>query len=316
VRALLHTLADGQWHSGESLAANAGISRAAVWKHIRRARDCGVQIQSLRGRGYRLVRPLDLLDAEVIRAVSQHAGSDLTVTVIDTVDSTNARLLEASDQRHEVLLAEYQTGGRGRRGRQWLSPYASNLCLSLRWRYPEMPANLGALSLAVGVGLVRLLETLGCRGVGLKWPNDIVHEGRKLAGILIDHRSEADGASRVVVGVGLNVHMPAEASAAIDQPWVALDSLLDSPSRNTLAAGLIDALAQVLAQFGRQGLAPFHADWQRLDAFAGAAAQVLVGQEVVPGRVDGVAEDGALLFTPSGGETRRFYAGEISLRRD
>lgn len=309
-------LADGRWHSGEALAEAAGVSRAAVWKQLQKARDMGLDVQSVRGRGYRLSAPFQPLDAQAIAKCASAGRPSLKVEVLSETESTNKQLMASADTTPRVLFAEYQSGGRGRRGRQWVSPYGSNLCLSLLWIYPDMPANLGALSLAIGVAVARVLSDRGCDGVGLKWPNDLVWKGRKLGGILIEHQSETDGSSRVVVGLGLNVFMHESRGRPIDQPWIALEELLEDIDRNALAGQLAAGLADTLRIFGESGLTSFTDDWRRFDAVAGQSARVLLGQEDLPCTVTGIGEDGALLVRDAAGETRRFYAGEVSLRAE
>jgi BirA family biotin operon repressor/biotin-[acetyl-CoA-carboxylase] ligase len=318
---LLRLLADGALHSGEDLAAALAVSRAAVWKRLQQLEEWGIVCEALAGRGYRLEAPIDLLDAADIRAAlpADAAGRLRSLDVHESLDSTSDRLLAVDDLppgRFDACLAEYQSAGRGRRGRRWIAPFASGLCLSLNWNYREAPAAPGALSLAAGVAALRALRRLGVTGLALKWPNDIVKDDRKLGGILIDLRSEAAGPAYAVVGIGINVRLPASARGRLAAEGVdALDlaAFGAPPPRNALAATLIAELAAALAEFGARGLAAFSGEWREADALAGRAVAVLHGGRTLEGRACGVDGDGALLLEVEG-LPRRIVSGEVSVR--
>jgi BirA family biotin operon repressor/biotin-[acetyl-CoA-carboxylase] ligase len=263
----------------------------------------------------------DLLDVAAIRdALPQGPAERLrTLEVFGELDSTSDRLLAVADLpagRFDACLAEFQTAGRGRRGRSWLAPRASGLCLSLSWRFHEPPAALSALPLAAGVAVLRTLRRTGAAGLALKWPNDVVHAGRKLGGVLIDMRGEAAGTAYVVVGVGLNVRLPqavredlaAEGCEATD-----LAALGAGGSRNELAAALIGELALMLEEFGARGLAAFEDEWRAADSLAGRRVRVLQGAQTLEGMARGVDADGALLLEAAGG-TRRILSGDVTVR--
>ena len=210
---LLRLLADGTLHSGEELAAALSISRAAVWKRLQQLESWGIACEARPGSGYRLEAPIDLLDAAQIReSLPQAARATLrNLEVHESLESTSDRLLAITDLppgRFDACLAEFQSAGRGRRGRHWVAPFASGLCLSVNWSYRDAPATLGALSLAAGVAALRALGRLGFARLSLKWPNDILCGDAKLGGILIDLRGEAAGPAYVVVGIGINVRLP------------------------------------------------------------------------------------------------------------
>jgi BirA family biotin operon repressor/biotin-[acetyl-CoA-carboxylase] ligase len=318
---LIRRLADGRFHSGEALARELGLSRAAVWKALRTTqRDLGLRVQAVRGRGYRLDRPLDLLDAGVILGALPRegaaAGADLRL--LERTDSTNARLLAAAREGAAcgtVCLAEQQTAGRGRRGRAWASPYGSNVYLSMLWRYALAPAELSGLSLAAGLAVLEVLREQGGDAVGLKWPNDLLWEGRKLAGLLVEMVGEAGGPTQVVVGVGVNTFVPEEAGAAIDQPWVDFARIpgASAVSRNRLAARLIERLAGALAAFPEAGLRPHLPLWHRYDPYVGSVVRLHQPGGVVEGVHAGISETGALLLQVDG-RLQAFHAGEVSLR--
>ena len=319
-RQSLNILADGRFHSGEELGEALGISRMAVWKHIHALRERGVGMEVVKGRGYRFPSSVELLDADAIHAAVQ-PGTRRQIAAIETllqVDSTNNRL------RHQALdgapsgsvcLAEMQSAGRGRRNRSWVSPFASNLYLSLLWRSECGIAGLGGMSLVCGVAVLRCLEQFGIQSGGLKWPNDILVDGAKLAGILIDVAGESTGPCAVVIGVGINVAMPEHASDRIGQPWTDLCALsgVDRFPRNLLAARTLDCLLAAIGEFRTAGLQGFLDDWCRYDVMAGRQIDVYLPGETISGRACGIDETGALLVNTAGGQ-RRFSSGEVSVR--
>lgn len=311
--------------SGDALARACGQTRAAVWKRIEALRAAGVGIDARAGRGYALARPLDLLDADAIMGLLPAAvrGEIAALEVAWSIDSTNAELLRRATPAAgaSVLLAERQTGGRGRRGRSWASPLAANLYLSLARAFDGGLARLGGLSLVAGIAAVEALQGLGFSAVRLKWPNDLVVAGdgdaplRKLGGLLVEGGGEHAGPVRAVVGLGLNVCMPEATAAAIDQPWIDLATLArdKAPARDRCAAALLAQLLPALSRFDRDGLAPFLPRYAACDALAGRVVDVQLGDALHRGVALGVAEDGALRVRMEAGE-RRFHAGEVSVR--
>ncbi len=321
---LIRQLADGRWHSGEAVAEVLGVSRAAVWKRLRNLESLGLQFESQAGKGYRLAQPLELLDASKILEVLND-GQSVTLKhleVLSEVDSTNRYLAEAA-ARHEIqapalCLAEFQSAGRGRRGREWLSPFGANLYASFLWRFEDMPADLPALSLAVGVSVAGCLRAMGFANVGLKWPNDLWAGGRKLGGILIEHRGETGGPCQVVVGLGLNYAMLPSRAAAVDQPWVSLSALAAEagrplPGRNVLAAAVASALLKGLADFEACGFESFRLQWADFDICLGKVIRIEQQGVWQEGESLGVDRDGALLVRMRG-ERQRFVSGDVSLR--
>ncbi|MDX9741337.1 MAG: bifunctional biotin--[acetyl-CoA-carboxylase] ligase/biotin operon repressor BirA [Gammaproteobacteria bacterium] len=318
---LLRILSDGRFHSGEALGKALGVGRAAVWKRIRALRAAGLDLDSVPGRGYRLAEPLELLDPEIVAAAldaSVRAGLG-PLEVHHEVDSTNSELLRRAAvlPSGAVCLAESQRAGRGRRGRVWHSPCARNLYLSLLWRFSRGPEALGGLALVVGLAVRAALEDAGVPGVAVKWPNDVLHQGAKLAGALIELSGEAGGASCVIIGVGINVSMPqALGSAAITQAWTDAERAAGAPvSRNRLAAAVLGRLSAALALFGEQGLEPFLDEWRAHDALAGRPV-VVQGMEIVHGIARGVDVDGALLMEDEAGVVSRWLSGDVSVRAE
>ncbi len=317
---LLKILADGNFYSGDELGRALGVGRSAIWQQVQSLRSCGLDIYAVTGRGYRLSAPLELLcesqiaDALPLDVRPLVAGIDIH----QALDSTNRYLMRPEAQllpSGSVCLAEYQSAGRGRQGRRWVSSFGANLCFSLVWRFSCGPDALSGLSLAVAVAVAQGLSSLGVAQPGLKWPNDLQINGRKLAGILLEMSGESSGSSRVVIGVGVNLRAASEIDESIDQPWVALDELLPEPvSRNRTAAVLIAAIVEALALFEREGFAPFLPQWQQWDVMAGKQVTLQQAQGVIEGVVHGVDGSGALLIERSG-EVCRYMSGDVSLLR-
>ncbi|MCF8781095.1 bifunctional biotin--[acetyl-CoA-carboxylase] ligase/biotin operon repressor BirA [Vibrio sp. IRLE0018] len=305
---LLKKLADGQFHSGEVLGSELGISRAAISKHINALQDWGVDVYRIQGRGYQLAQPLRLLDKEQLQGDS--------IELIPVIDSTNQYLLDRlnSFESGHVCLAEYQSEGRGRRGRQWFSPFGSNLYMSMYWKLDAGMAAAMGLSLVVGIAAVEALESLGIDGVKLKWPNDVYYQDKKLAGILVEMSGQAGGAAHLVIGMGLNIQM-AMATDKIDQPWTALNSIDSAKDidRNQLAIALIAKWRDALRQYESLGLNGFIERWNRLDNYRGRQVRLLMGPREVIGEVQGIDNLGGVVIKNSEG-TQAYVGGEISLR--
>lgn len=324
--ALINALADGAVHSGADLAQRLACSRTAIWKHLKELKSVGLQIDAQRGTGYRLRQPLELLDETVIRrGLDVRAGAALaSLELHDNIESTSERLRglpPATAGHFDAVLAEYQTGGRGRRGRQWLSPFGSGLCLSVNHRFEIVPAVLSALSLAIGVGVCRALGDDVAEFVALKWPNDIVAGNGKLGGLLVDVEGEADGPISIVVGIGLNFDvsdaMIEQVSRTGGMPPVGLRGLAPdlNVSRNQLAARLINETHAVLTEFEQSGFDVFIDEWRRLDWLADKPVTAQIGRRSLSGTARGIADDGKLVIDTHG-KLQHLVSGEISLRPD
>jgi BirA family biotin operon repressor/biotin-[acetyl-CoA-carboxylase] ligase len=317
-------LSDGQFHSGEDLAQALGVSRSAVWKAVKSLRDLGATLHAVRNRGYRLAKSSEALAAERIlerlsNAVRTHVRG---LEVVWTVGSTNTELLSRPNPPNgssEVMLAEYQTAGRGRRGRAWLAPPGGSICLSLSWTFRDVPADLGALGLVIGVCELRALRKLGVIDAKLKWPNDVLVDERKLGGILIELRAESGGPACVVIGIGLNVALGAPLLAKIAETGIAATDLVTAglvePSRNAVAGALVDSCIDGLLEFERDGLRPFIENWRDADALQGKMVDVkgAVG-EVTRGLARGVDLHGALLVETAEEGLKKFVSGDVSVR--
>lgn len=318
---LLPLLANGEFRSGQDLANAMGVSRTAVWKQVNRlVAESGLEIESVRGKGYRIAGGIDLLQEDRVRAAldTRTRGLITQLDILDSVDSTNAELLRRAERgcgSGLVCTAEQQTSGRGRRGRHWVSPYASNLYLSLLWEFNQGATALEGLSLAVGVAVARALNTCGVPDVQLKWPNDVLHERAKLGGILLEMKGDVAGTCQVVIGVGLNVDMPVTAASEIDQAWTDVKAITGAqqPGRNTLFAALLNELVPLVADFEQQGFERWRDEWQSLDAFANQAVVLHTGAAPLSGTARGVDGRGALQLETAAG-IEAIYGGEISLR--
>lgn len=316
---LLQVLADGAFHSGTELAMQLQVSRSAVWKQLTGLQDLGLKLMAVRGKGYRLSEPLELLDAAFLYSALPAPLRSLVsqLEVHTQIDSTNlylSRLASVGAASGHICFAEQQTAGKGRRGRAWVSPLACNLYLSLLWRFPRGFASLSGLSLAMGVAVIRALRQHGIVGVGLKWPNDLVSGGKKLGGILIEVSGESEGPIAVVIGLGININMPQENGQDIGQPWTDIARIAPDclQGRNALAAALLTQLLTVLAEYAEQGLTAYLPEWRQADALLGEKVALYVGDQVTPGWVQGVDDNGLLLLRLNDGTVKAYASGEVS----
>lgn len=318
-KALIGLLADRRFHSGTELAGLLDISRAAVWKHLRRLEALGLELLAVPGRGYRLLSPVEWLSETSIRADLQPSAAEWlgAMEIHDELDSTNSHLLRQAGHaaRGSVCLAEHQRAGRGRIGRNWISPFGANLYLSLLWRF-EDPAQVAGLSLAVGVAVLRALAAAGLPGAGLKWPNDILWGNAKLGGILLEVAGEAHGQCAVVIGLGLNRHLSARVAEGIDQDWTDLGRAANGapPSRNVLVAHVLNELLPLLHDYPDTGLSRYLPEWRAAHAHAGQAVTLRIGDTLVEGRIVDVTDEGLLMIEDQGGARRSFASGDLQLR--
>lgn len=315
---ILRLLADGQFQSGEAIARHFGVTRATVWNALRDAESLGVRLFSVRGRGYRLPEPVRFIDAGRVSAALGARGAGYVLDIHDRLPSTNTQLMQqaAAGAAHGTcVVAELQTQGRGRRGRVWQAGLGNSLTFSVLWRFDCGAGALSGLSLAVGVALMRALRELGVVGAGLKWPNDILHENRKLAGILIELQGDMDGPSAAVIGIGLNLRLPEPLRSAIDQAAIDLHSVAPQPVDASHGLGtVLRHLADVLEQFEQSGFESLRDEWVGLHAYENHPVRLSMpdGREI-EGVAGGIAADGALLVNTVEG-LQRFAAGDVSLR--
>lgn len=315
---VLALLADGEFHSGDELGGLLGISRAAVWKRLQKMEALGVAVESVKGRGYRIAGGLDLISRSQVEVMMDQRAAQLVrrMDVLSQTTSTNDVALQEAESGEVgyVCVAEQQTRGKGRRGRAWVSPFASSLYVSVVWEFSGGAAALEGLSLAVGVAVESMLAKAGVTGLRLKWPNDVLFNNRKLGGILIEMVGDAAGACQVVVGVGINVALPGKMGAVIDQPFTDLQAVSGKRlSRSALLAQLLNELMPMLADFERNTFAAYRDRWLQLDAFQGKEVFLQLGASTEVGIASGVDDSGALLLSTAAG-LKKFSGGEVSLR--
>lgn len=320
---ILNILADEQFHSGTELAEKLGVSRSAVFKQLKSLTELGLEFFAIRGKGYRIQSPMQLLSETTIKNNLSATASELIeeFEIHDCLDSTNNYLLKKSQHNGHagsVCFAEYQTAGKGRRGREWISPFGTNIYLSIAWQYQNGPATINGLSLAIGVAVIRALKECGIDEVGLKWPNDIVWRGKKLAGILIEVSGEAGGPCDAVIGLGLNVYLAEEKAKVITQEWVDLNHIVSGhvvSLRNKLASVLLNYLMPTIANFEEDTLGSYLSEWREYDCMLGREANIYMGKQIFSGIVKGIDDNGLLLLKHEQGETKAFASGEVSFRQ-
>jgi BirA family biotin operon repressor/biotin-[acetyl-CoA-carboxylase] ligase len=326
---ILVILADGQFHSGTELAEKIGISRSAICKQLNNLTEqLGLEFNAISGKGYCLKHALQLLSETEINSYLNPKVRCLIkqLEIHHSIDSTNSYLsdkvqlntTEITNNSGFVCLAEYQTAGRGRRGRDWVSPFGSNIYLSILWNFQNGAASINGLSLAIGVAVIRALNDLGIDNVGLKWPNDIYWQGKKLAGILIEVSGEIGGACNAVIGLGLNVYLPKEKAQSITQDWVDLSQIsTENPAtiRNKVTATLLNYLMPTIANFEKDTLDSYLNEWRYLDCMKGKEVNLFMGKQVYIGVVKGIDNNGLLLLANDQGELKTFASGEVSFRQ-
>lgn len=300
--------------SGESIAKTLNITRSSVSNHIKALSALGLDIYSLKGSGYKLAQPITLLNESSIRQhLSQDYSADIAVNNI--VRSTND-IIKADAKalpQGSACLAEAQTHGRGRRGRKWVSPFGASIYLSMLWRFESGYQSMAGLSLLVGIGVNRALKRIGVENSRLKWPNDVYHDGKKLAGILIEVEGQIGEATTAVIGIGVNMHLP-ENINQIDQPFTDVTRALSYPAdRNAFAAYLLEQLHQMLPEFQTHGLAPFMQQWRDVDLFFNQSVSLISGNFSSVGISRGIDSSGALLLETDG-SVKAYHGGEISVR--
>ncbi len=311
---LLQQLSDGEFHSGEVLAKQLGVSRATVFNALETVADYGVDLQRIRGRGYRLAQAWQPLDRVEIAQCLGDVAARFRIEILQQAGSSNSELMRAAVMgapSGSVLAVELQTSGRGRIGRTWHSGLGNALTFSLLWRFDCGLHALSGLSLAVGVAIMRALRRYQAAGIGLKWPNDVLTVQGKLGGVLIEAQGDMYGPSAVVIGIGLNCHLSLALSKVIDQPATALDLVCTMPSRNQLLASLLDDLAQVMDEFSRAGFSNLRSEWEQYHFRQNLPVQLnMPDGSTIVGIARGVSESGELRLETTQGD-RLFNSGEV-----
>ncbi|MBI6340478.1 bifunctional biotin--[acetyl-CoA-carboxylase] ligase/biotin operon repressor BirA [Proteus vulgaris] len=308
---LIELLADGNIHSGEQLGESLGMTRAGINKHIQTLRSWGIDVQTVAGKGYQLDAPMNLLN---VNSVNKNIKGE-PASVIPVIDSTNQYLIQRISELKsgDVCIAEYQSAGRGRRGRQWISPFGRNLYLSMYWKLDQGPAAAIGLSLVVGVIMAEVLQKLGADGVKVKWPNDLYLNDKKLSGILVELTGKTGDVAHIVTGIGINIAMSKNQNEAINQQWINLEQVGIKIDRNELACEITNALRDAFVQFEKQGLSVFIERWKRLDNFMDRRVKLIIGEKEIFGIAKGINDQGALLLEQDG-KIIPYIGGEISLR--
>jgi BirA family biotin operon repressor/biotin-[acetyl-CoA-carboxylase] ligase len=316
-------LGDGRFHSGQSLAQEFAVSRTTVWNALQELQERGMELQAVRGKGYRLPFPVDWFETDrVLASLARPVRRRVSIRVLAEADSTNNRLLAVPPPKPGkalVCLAEFQTGGRGRSGRRWLSPPGSGICLSLAWQFERPPGNLSALSIEAGLAVREALLSHGISGVMLKWPNDLVVTAGKLGGLLLELRAEGNGPCHAVIGVGINFRLPRGIGGDIERsgglPPADLSEACDGevPDRNALAASIVTLLFDRLEKFEAGASERPVDEWRAADALFGRTVTIATGQGSLVGRAVGIDSDGALRVD-TGGKIERITAGDVKVR--
>lgn len=316
---ILALLVDGQFHSGTELSDILGVSRSAIWKHMQFLASVGLPYSAVSGKGYRLERPLELLAPHKIGLALNNQAKSLisSLEIHQQIDSTN-RYLSEQAQKHapsgSICLAEYQTAGKGRRGRQWVSPFGSNIYLSILWRFQQGPAGISGLSLAIGVAVIRALKIYGIDELGLKWPNDLYSQGKKFGGILVEVSGESGGPCVAVIGLGLNMFLPEAEAEGISQAWTDLNKITgrNDLARNELAGLLLNELLPVVAEFETLGIKAYLDEWRDYDCLKQKSATLFIANQPFTGIVQGIDDSGMLLIKRPDGSIQTFASGEVS----
>lgn len=310
---VIDILSDGQFHSGEELAMIFGITRAGINKYIKIIRQWGLILTSVPSKGYKLDYPLDLLKHDKItRCFRKYTTQKLQLELVPIIDSTNQHLLDKVSllSSGEACVAEYQQAGRGRRGRQWFSPFGSNLYLSMYWCLQQGPAAAVGLSLAIGIVIANVLRELSGQNIKVKWPNDLYLNDKKLAGILVEIIGKTGDVAHIVMGTGINLSMHNPNQDIVNQAWANLGEI----DRNLLVAKLLYELKKAFKRFEKEGLKSFISQWDALDNFANRPVKLIMGNTTIKGIAKGINEQGALLLLDNNGQITPYVGGEISLR--
>ena len=315
----LRRLADGRFHSGEEVARELGRSRATLSEALKIAPELGIEIYSVRGKGYKLATPIEFIDVARVREAMGAQAARIALEVVDEIDSTSTRLMSramAGAASGTCLLAEWQSAGRGRRGRSWVASLGGSLTFSLLWRFERGAGHLGGLSLAVGVAVARALDACGVERIRVKWPNDVVCDFRKIAGILVETSGEMQGPSVAIIGAGINYRLGERVIDLIDQPVTDVAQCSAAvPSRSELLGRVLAQMCVALDAFDRHGFAALRDAWRERHAYHGKRVQVMAGREApFEAEVVDVGADGVLVVRRDDGQLVSLASAEISLR--
>ncbi|MEK9778456.1 MAG: biotin--[acetyl-CoA-carboxylase] ligase [Methylophilaceae bacterium] len=321
---IIDVLADGKFHSGEILANQFKVSRVSIWNAISEAEQFGIEIHSVRGKGYKLTHAVELLDESSIKRAIGEQANFFNIEVMDITTSTNSVMMQRASEglpHASCIATNIQTAGKGRRGRKWVSELGENLTFSFLWRFNQGAAMLSGLSLVVGIALIRTFKQLGINHALLKWPNDVLifHEKayKKLAGILIELQGDMDGQSLAVIGIGINLNISKKQIKKIDQPAIDLQTITqESMNPNNLIALIIKELARVLSEFELNGFSSLKEEWVMSHAFHEKVISLTKGDgQNVIGKVIDISDEGSLILQTNQGQ-QNFSSGEVVLNKD
>ena len=316
---LLEIISDGDIHSGEKLASHLDVSRAAIWKSIRYLKTLGLEIKAIRGKGYCLDKKFEFLSSRHIRRMMSEESKKpcRDIDIVFQIKSTNLHLLNRLSHNSihgSVVFAEYQSEGRGRRNKKWVSPIGSGICFSIGWHLEVMPISLELLSLYMGIAVARSLDSIGIDKVGLKWPNDIIADEHKIGGILLDIKGESTGPLDIVIGIGINYKLPKYLKLNIDQPITDICSTTrKNISRNMISAILLSNIFEILSDLKVGKNLDLINEWRKYDCYIGREAALILPNQKIIGLLKGIDDQGSLLMQVDG-ELSSYRSGEVSLR--
>ncbi len=314
----IQLLGDGKFHDGTSIGKKLNITRAGVWKVIKKLEEYGVPVQSIKGKGYALTEPLLLLDAEKIMQTMSNKNID--IEYFETIDSTNDYLRSAQkDHKIKVCIAEHMSHGKGRLQRSWYSPFGPNIYMSLLYPFTKDISELAGLSLVVGLSLCKTINDLYKfeQPVNVKWPNDIIWQNKKLSGILIEVQAESNGVCYATIGIGVNVNLNSDKTQQISQPWTSISEINNQYNdRNVLYTKLLDNLLDYIKRFEANGFGDFLEEWKANDGLLNKTVSLKSGDLIYKGKAFGVNDHGHFLITNDDGKVMSFSAGDTTLLKD
>ena len=320
MKKLITLFADNRFHTTKALALKLGLTNATVCKQLQQLKAIGLPLETINGETYRLNPHFQPASSEKLYDLLKDLKGTIGIETHISVTSTNdiVRSQAASPEPIQICIAEHQSSGRGRRGKSWLSPCGTTICFSMLRKFGKTLANLNGLSLVVGLATREALQEVGCHKLQLKWPNDIVHQGKKLAGVLLETQTEPDGTYTLVIGIGINVHLQKKTRKQIKQATTDLNQLVTKTKldKNLTIATLSRTLIDFLLKFEKDGFSQFVQQWHEHDYLLNHQVELTINQgQKIMGIEEGINEQGALILKLSNNTTQSFNHGEISLRK-
>ena len=305
------------------MAADMGCSRVTVWKSISELKNLGINIFSVKKKGYRLPKKISFFNIENIQRELGELNQFVNLELLNVTDSTNKYLnTSANIKPHaSVVIANIQTKGKGRRGRSWHASVGESLSMSILWKFDKGASGLSGLSLVVGVAIQRLMKKIGINNSFLKWPNDLlILEGDtyfKLAGVLIELQGDLESRCSAVIGVGLNYDLSKDILNNIDQPATNIKKYLHSDiDLNQLSAMLIKEIINALSEFENNGFLSVKEEWLSYNAFKEKTISFIKsGGEIITGQIVDIENDGALKIMQNNGIHETLISGEVSQQK-